>query len=125
MFYEQAINGAMSSNNVGPTAHALQSIPASLPLQSQLPPPAPLPSVHHQFNTNPYFGFFPQTTLASQQQAAPPPLPPPQGFNFSSQHRQNSQDFLNSSQTEKSWLNSSLNEKNWLNNSLNLPTEQR
>jgi hypothetical protein len=36
-----------------------------------------------------------------------------------------SQDYLNSSQTEKSWLNNSLTEKNYLNSSLNLPPEQR
>lgn len=110
MFYEQAINGGIPGNNVGPPASTLQSLPAQLPHH-----------VHHQFSTNPYFGFFPQTTSTSQPHQAPAL----QTFAFSPQHRQNSQDFLNSSQTEKSWLNSSLNEKNWLNNSLNLPSEQR
>ena len=103
MIYEQVVNGGASSGPLTHSAQPFQSIPLSLPLPS-----------HHQFSANPYYGFF------------QPPPPPPQplassqasqqqtSFNFSPQHRQNSQDFLNSSQTEKSWLNSSMNEKNWL-----------
>ena len=102
MIHEQVENGGASSGPLTHSAQQLQSIALPLPL-------AP----HHQFISNPYYGFFqpPPQPLASsqasqqQQQAS---------FNFSPQHRQNSQDFLNSSHTEKSWLNSCMNEKNWL-----------
>jgi len=115
MIYDQVVNGGASSSPLTRSAQQLQSIALPLPL-----PP------HHQFGTNPYYGFFqPPPPLASSQASQQQQQQQQASFNFSPQHRQNSQDFLNSSQTEKSWLNSSLNEKNWLNNSLNLPAEQR
>jgi hypothetical protein len=70
-------------------------------------------------------GFYDKMLNSGMNGVSMPLGPPPLNGIIMAPTTSSSQDYLNSSQTEKSWLNNSLTEKNYLNSSLNLPPEQR